>query len=323
MIFKFKDNFIIRLFIITCLLLTVVFDQLKVSAQDTIKLSALSLNACNGDTLHVPVYATNFNNIGSVGIKIKFDTVNLIPHGLQNINTGLSGSLYNISKGVCKFAWNTANNTPANIGNGKLFDLVYIYKGGMSFISFLPGCEIIDIKTYKAYKLGFANGIINDTSSYHIRGKVNYDNINSTPLKNIKLKLYNKVGQIIDSTLTDNTGLYSFNKLHCGNYTIKASTDKIAGGINPSDGLLILRSFVGLYTFRDKLKKKSADVNKDGNLNSSDALLINRRFVKLIKSFPSGDWLFNDVVLNVRNDISLNIKGICYGDTDGSYIPSK
>ena len=86
--------------------------------------------------------------------------------------------------------------------------------------------------------------------------------------------------------------------------------------------LLALIAFVVLYTFSDALKKKSADVNNDGKINSVDALSINRKFVWLIKSFSSSDWLFSQSSINVRNDIIYDIKCICYGDLDGSYIPS-
>jgi len=202
MVSKRKRNIIFRLFIIVCLQWAFVQGQRTVSAQDTINLSVLSLNACDWDTLNVPVYASNFINVGSVGIKLKYDTTNLISNGLQNINSKLNGSIYNVTKGECIFAWATTN-TPANIGNAKLFDMVYTYKGGISSVAFLPGCEIIDIKTYKPYIVKIDNGTINDTSGFTVNGKVTYDNVNSSPLKNIKLILFNKEGKAIDSTVSD------------------------------------------------------------------------------------------------------------------------
>jgi hypothetical protein len=308
--------------IISFLLFTFHYSLFTVSAQDTIKLSIPSMFACDGDTLHIPVYAQNFNNVGSIGIKLKYDVSGLVPKGLQNVNQSLSGYLYNETAGQCIFGW-AAMNTPANIGNDKLFDLVYTYKGGTSSVSFLPGCEIINMQTYKPFKIVSVNGLIDDTTGYSVHGKVIYDNSFSSPLKNVKLVLYNYEGQSIDSTFSDNSGMYSFSRLYCGNYTIKASSNKNQGGVNPVDALQILRYFVGLYAFSDPLKKKIADVSNDGRINPVDALMINRKFVKLINTFPAGNWYFNKASFNIKKDISYDILGICYGDIDGSFIPSR
>ena len=72
---------------------------------------------------------------------------------------------------------------------------------------------------------------------------------------------------------------------------------------------------------RMHLKKKAADVNKDGNIDPFDALLVNRRYIKAIYSFKAVDWqTINNVVVQGRN-ANENIKVICTGDVDGSYIP--
>jgi hypothetical protein len=44
----------------------------------------------------------------------------------------------------------------------------------------------------------------------------------------------------------------------------------------------------------------------------------------VLKKFPSGDWLFNNPSVNVDNvDVSKDIRAVCYGDVNGSYVPSK
>ena len=51
-------------------------------------------------------------------------------------------------------------------------------------------------------------------------------------------------------------------------------------------------------------------------------MLIARRFVKIINSFPAGDWLFNSDTLTVLNNNQLiGLKGVCYGDVNGSFQP--
>ena len=112
-------------------------------------------------------------------------------------------------------------------------------------------------------------------------------------------------------------------ELKAKNYTIKVAQQKQWGGVTPVDALAINRFFVKLVkSFGDALKKTAADVNGDGNINPSDALTINRRFVKLIKSFPAGDWISDTNGITVYgSNLSTNIKIICTGDVNGSYIP--
>jgi hypothetical protein len=64
-----------------------------------------------------------------------------------------------------------------------------------------------------------------------------------------------------------------------------------------------------------------ADVNIDKKINPVDALLVNRRFVKAISSFKAGDWIFQtfEVIIADENDVFQNIKGICFGDVNGSF----
>jgi hypothetical protein len=152
-------------------------------------------------------------------------------------------------------------------------------------------------------------------------GNIQYDNDNSSPLGNVLVYLKNPNNEIIDSTLTTTNGNFYFEALP-GNYTFRVACNKPHGGMNAVDALQILKYFTGMDSL-STIRREAADVNSSASINSIDALLIAKRFVALISSFAAGDWYFEIPVVQITNgpNESFTIKGLCYGDVNGSYNP--
>jgi hypothetical protein len=159
--------------------------------------------------------------------------------------------------------------------------------------------------------------------TYTISGGIYYKSQfpSSKHLDSCKVFLFYN-GNAIDSTNSDNMGLYQFNTVTPGLYQIRVSCTKMAGGYGGgTDGLLILRYFVGLQVFTG-LNLAAADVSHNGCVNALDALLGEERFVGIINSFPSGDWIFESPSVEVVNGpVTLDIQGLCFGDVNGSFTP--
>lgn len=160
-------------------------------------------------------------------------------------------------------------------------------------------------------------------SQYKISGLITYDNKIKSALEYSRVMLTDTLNHVLDSAFTNSSGNYSFNRKDNGTYKIIIKPAYIWGGANPVDALQVNRNYIKLFNFSDALKKKSADVNRDGVINPVDALLINRRYLKLVSSFKAGDWLIDSNTIKIAgNDITRNIKIICTGDVDGSYNPA-
>ncbi len=157
---------------------------------------------------------------------------------------------------------------------------------------------------------------------YSIDGYVYYNSSSVLPISEVTLKLKKTSDNtfIRNTLMTNSSGYFKFDSVPDGKYIIICTTAHLFGGINPADALMVNRNYIRLYTFVDNLKKLAANVNADKYTNPMDALAINRRYIKLSNSFKAGDWLFEQDTITVNgSNITHNIKGLCFGDVNGSY----
>jgi len=152
-------------------------------------------------------------------------------------------------------------------------------------------------------------------------GSITYANTNATPLSNTHVKLM-QGDSIIRDTTTDATGYFYFTDINNGIYTINITPAKPWGGATAGD-VLLYRKHIANISSLNSIYLASGDVNGSGDLTAVDVLLIKKRIAHLIDAFPAGDWLFNNqpVMINGTN-VTYNFSGICYGDANGSYVPT-
>lgn len=155
-----------------------------------------------------------------------------------------------------------------------------------------------------------------------IQGQVTYGNTSATPLIGVILSLEDLAGNVVATTITGISGQYVFSDVTPGSYTIKGSTSIVPGGFNSTDALIVAKHFVNINPLSG-IYLKSANVDQLVNVNMLDALYIQRRFSGIIQTFPNGDWVFEQPVQATLagETYIVNIKGLCYGDVNGSFIP--
>jgi hypothetical protein len=162
---------------------------------------------------------------------------------------------------------------------------------------------------------------LSNGSNSMISGIITYYN-SSYPLPNVTIELLDADGQVVETTISNQDGSYSFSDLEGGNYSVRCQSTQPWGGGNSADGLLMIRHFTG-HSILSGLPLLAADVSHDGYINAYDGLMVLKRFSSLIDSFPSGDWVFESpsFTVNGYNSISLPVSGLCFGDVNGSFIP--
>lgn len=236
----------------------------------------------------------------------------------------------------------STNASPAIISVGDTSHLSVIPAGGSGsytyswtsvppgFTSIIPNPEVNPLVS-TTYAVEVFDGycvekdsitvIVSNTTST-INGFVTYHNLIQTPIDNTWLILTTLNNNKVDSTITDMNGNYAFQGVLMNDYQISIDCQKNWGGVNASDGLAIMRHFVG-FSLLTGLELLAADVDGSGYVNTSDALMCVKRFVNLISNFPAGDWICEDDTLEIIGGTTFNYDPniLCYGDVDASYTP--
>ncbi len=228
--------------------------------------------------------------------------------GKDSILTEEKSMTLNAGVGFTSYDWNDGSkNQTLAVNSSDLTNGVYIYSVTVTNSSGCQGIDSIKITVEKQ-------------SGYKVNGFITYDNNLSTPLKKGMIYLCSPENLKLDSSKLDTLGYYNFNKVQNGIYKITAKISQTWGGATPVDALYLNRTYIGLYSFKDDLKKQAADVSFDNKISPVDALLINRRYIKALNSFKSGDWVFENATITVNgSNVTTNFKTICFGDVNGDY----
>ncbi len=179
----------------------------------------------------------------------------------------------------------------------------------------------------------------------NVFGYVTYENNYLTGVNNVELTLRNAVDYSIVGTCTSGpnllsngeSGYFAFVGIPDGDYILTADNyvydggyydsygNYIWGGNNATDALIVQMNVPGPLT--TPTKTLAADVNGSLTISALDALYIKLRVVELIDAFPAGDWAFVPATftidaLNPVKDFGQTFLGLCYGDVNGSFVPT-
>jgi hypothetical protein len=193
---------------------------------------------------------------------------------------------------------------------------------------FLPpfcSAQTYEAVTHGGKSVSYGNKIVVNlkTNIYCITGTVLYGNVAQTAYRNVTISL-KQGGVVVQTTVTDNSGAFTFTDLDNGTYTVDPGISYPWGGVNGTDGLCVTSYVTGPNVCGlSGCKLLAADVDGNGIVNSNDALLIAQRYAMLIYSFPAGDWCYcNNTATISGANVNLSITTLCFGDVNGSYVPS-
>jgi hypothetical protein len=143
------------------------------------------------------------------------------------------------------------------------------------------------------------------------------------PMSGVVAHLRDSTGIILDSTITDNTGTYSFSNVAAGTYKVTFTTTEDAGGVSLTDPFIILQKLSD-PTSLTAIQRLAADVNGDGEINIDDYNKILIAYMNEENPFPIGPWVFeelHDVTLPAAAREGFTTRGGSSGDVNGSLMP--
>ena len=99
------------------------------NAQIVLTAGSINRSTCsNGDTVSVPIFAQNFNDVGSVSLELTYDSTVLTFLNYDSSQIPTSGTFFlNSVSGRIIVSWFSA--TPLSLGNSRLFNLVFRVHG--------------------------------------------------------------------------------------------------------------------------------------------------------------------------------------------------
>lgn len=254
--------------------------------------------------------------------------INLFP--IQAVISGAANPLvgsnvvYTTDAGMMNYSWTVIGGGTIVSGNGTPSITV-------NWTAIGPGTVGVNYHNTSGCYLGTSkivevvpSGLLTD-----LEGFVTYDNSVSQGMNGVVISLYNSMGNLVGSpttTITNGThGFYQFAGIPQDYYTIMAQTSAPWAGtpfVSGLDALLVELHTAGVYPLNG-INLLAANVNGGPTVNATDALLIKKRVIGEISSFPAGDWVFDNGLINAfTSPVSVyDFQGLCTGDVNGSYNP--
>ncbi len=306
-----KLNFIIGI-ILLCT--TVAFSQ-------TASLTIASLKAQVGDTVDVPITASNLSNVGAISLAISYDSSILQYVGIENAAVAFSD---NATNNQILLGWfdNTAN-TPLNISSGKLVDLRFVVLSNAQVnLNFITNkCELSD-ENGNAVTSQLTNGAVNNVtgaslSLADVQGKVGdtvdvpitADNLSNVGAVSIKIS-YN--GSILTFAGIQNAAVALTDNSTSGVISLGWFDNTAKTPLNLSSGKLVDLRFVVNSLTTDYLNFMTAQCDLSDETGNSVSVLYNNGAVNLVST--SSTTLKMEKVIAAPGNVVVPVKVYSFND---------
>ncbi|HRY31691.1 MAG TPA: CARDB domain-containing protein [Bacteroidales bacterium] len=122
----------------------ILFAAITLQAQAT-GFSLRHVSALPGDSVSVPLYVTNFQNIGSFDFFIEYDPLVLGWGSMVMVDTALNNSIMTVHNNGNRLGIAWVNGNGVSLPDGKIADLKFIYHSGVSQLDFIAsGSNVTD-----------------------------------------------------------------------------------------------------------------------------------------------------------------------------------
>jgi len=278
--------------------------------QNKLKLSIPDIEGVKGNSLEIPVYATNFNNILGFQFSISASDNRILridsigKPGLDEWNKNDIRS-YNQNK-IAAIWFSPFTDGYSFEGSRKLFSIFITLTGDPGDCTNLLFTDaILPIEFISSHPLAdpivpeLDHGKICVQNWVECSGKITLSNLVPLPRVNVKANQF--------STLTDFQGNYKFSELApAQTYTVSATKNgSYATGLSVIDILLIKRHLLQIQLLPTPYEIIAADVNGDLTVSVQDIVLIRSLILGLIPDFGKTPvWQFIPKEYKFKNPLN-------------------
>ncbi len=239
-----------------------------------------------------------------------------------------STETYTTETGMMNYIW-TVNGGTININSGLETSSISVTWGAAG-----SGSVGIQYHTssgcYMTYEKAVT--ILSGPVATNIEGYITYNNTTAPGMNGVEVSLISSTGNVVGTPFTTIThgglnGYYQFTNVPQDFYTLQVNNPAPWPGvpaISATDALIVELNTAGLfYPTLSGIRYSGANVTGGSSVNAPAALLIKKRIIGEISSFPAGDWMFDNQILNgFSSPVSVyNFQGLSAGDVNGSFNP--
>lgn len=160
-------------------------------------------------------------------------------------------------------------------------------------------------------------------SQADVTGAVYYHMNPNRPVPLVDLDLIDANGNVAATATTALNGTYLFPNVPYGTYTLHATTEISAGGVNMADATIIFLHLLGFYPL-NPVQQMAADVDGNGSVTWNDYWTVVIGWFIQGYPFPAGPWVFQDVTFNhtgAKTNVPV-LGGSSSGDVNGTFVPT-
>jgi hypothetical protein len=292
--------------------LSVAYSNATIGAVPTLALGNVTAPAVSSP-VNVPINVTNFNNIGSITLKVAYDPAMVTYTGVTSAVTGVTFTA-GASNGVVSIAWfDATGTTPIGIGTAKLLDINFTYSGGTGAFTFNTAqCELSNSANVVITGVTYQNGSLTTTpAALLVKAKVLLQGPNS--------------GGVMTTALNSG-GLIPLNSATAYNATTFGYTAETVTSIpnaNVVDWVLVeLRTGTASST---KVETQPAFLLKDGSIvdvnGSSDvSFSASANSYYIVIRHRNHLAVISSTAVSLPNGTVCDLGTMTCGDTDGSGV---
>ncbi|NVO20053.1 MAG: T9SS type A sorting domain-containing protein [Bacteroidetes bacterium] len=155
-----------------------------------------------------------------------------------------------------------------------------------------------------------------------VSGVVLYQGDSTRPINSVTVALKGIDNSTIATYLTGPDGVYVFNDVPAGSYTLRGVKTLPGGGVTMLDATLVFLHILGFYPF-DAIQSLAADVNGSGTITLTDYSMIMYHVLRH-SPFPVGEWVFlteTFTVTDLKDSHPGGLTGSSAGDVGGVFVP--
>lgn len=182
---------------------------------------------------------------------------------------------------------------------------------------------MMKLKTLGIIILFNVAGLFNLLGQNELNGLVTMYGYYDWPLSGVDVYLMDTDGNLLQSTISDENGLFAFYNLNQDTYRISASSDQEIPDVIDLLDVALMIDYLNGEAELDPMQQLVADVDGDEDILLADLEFFMENWYLYGEDFPVGNWVFEDKTVYLQGKDEVVVNGKALSDVDSDDNPDK